>query len=517
MPAPLLEYDRLLAQDKPLETVAPAVATHLRQELHAYLAPLLTTLDSHLDARLVRTCAHTVEAILGLRHRQCGLLLSELGGCLLPPAHAPAGTKRLSHLLHSPKWSAALLTQWLWEQAQAQCAAATAAGERCLLIWDESVLEKPESQHLEGLGPVRSSKAARLTRPRPKAPNRQGCWQRPGPPVLVPGLHWLCLLLLGASGPPTVATMRWFRLPPKRKKPGEAPLTPAAQEAPETPPVPEDPAADPSSTRAEAAALALDTAEVPDLRTLQGALLAECVRRFGQRVVHVWDRGYAGSPWLGQVLAAGVRFVGRWPKRYHLQGPGGREVPAWQIARGQRAWGHRRLWDPRQRQHRRVGVLAFPVRHPDYAVPLWLVVVRRQGQHEPWYLLTNEAVHTEKDAWRVVYAYVRRWQIEQAFRYGKSELALESPRLWRWETRLKLLLLVTLAYGFLLRLLLRACRPVRQWLLDHYAPRTGHRQRAAVAPLYRLRLALSLLWQEQRRPYVPFNAPWPLALGPPGE
>ena len=64
------------------------------------------------------------------------------------------------------------------------------------------------------------------------------------------------------------------------------------------------------------------------------------------------------------------------------------------------------------------------------------------------YLLTNEVIETEAEAWRVVLAYARRWQIEMAFRYGKSELAMESPRLWTWERRLKLLLLVTLAYAF---------------------------------------------------------------------
>ena len=33
--------------------------------------------------------------------------------------------------------------------------------------------------------------------------------------------------------------------------------------------------------------------------------------------------------------------------------------------------------------------------------------------------------------WDVVFAYARRWQIEMSFRYGKSELAMESPRLWK--------------------------------------------------------------------------------------
>lgn len=42
-----------------------------------------------------------------------------------------------------------------------------AADKTALVIWDESVIEKPESIALEGLGPVRSSKAARLKRIKP--------------------------------------------------------------------------------------------------------------------------------------------------------------------------------------------------------------------------------------------------------------------------------------------------------------------------------------------------------------
>jgi hypothetical protein len=90
--------------------------------------------------------------------------------------------------------------------------------------------------------------------------------------------------------------------------------------------------------------------------------------------------------------------------------------------------------------------------------------------------------------------YKRRWQIEMSWRYGKSELALESPRLWNWERRQKLLLLATLAYAFLLSLLAPACTPVRRWLLHWWCHRTGKRSREASAPLYRLRSALSRLW-----------------------
>ena len=126
--------------------------------------------------------------------------------------------------------------------------------------------------------------------------------------------------------------------------------------------------------------------------------------------------------------------------------------------------------------------------------PLWLVVARRGQGQEPWYLLTTEPVTTTEQAWRIVYTYARRWQIELCWRYGKSELALESPRVWSWERRQKFLLLATLAYAFLLSLLRDDQTVVRQWLLHYWCHRTGKRNRETSAPLYRLRSALSRLW-----------------------
>lgn len=135
------------------------------------------------------------------------------------------------------------------------------------------------------------------------------------------------------------------------------------------------------------------------------------------------------------------------------------------------------------------------MRHPEFPEEkLWLVVARSKGRSEPWYLLTNDPVTTVAEAWRLVRAYARRWQMEMAFRYTKSELAFESPRLWTWERRRKLLLLATLAYAFLLTLLREAWEPFRVWLLRQYCHRTGKRAREAPSPLYRLRTALGRLW-----------------------
>ena len=80
-------------------------------------------------------------------------------------------------------------------------------GEEGLLLWDSSVWEKPESLKSEGLGPVQSSKAKRLTHVKP------GYYTPPGKPICVPGLHWVGSLLVGASltqGPALLAAMSWW-------------------------------------------------------------------------------------------------------------------------------------------------------------------------------------------------------------------------------------------------------------------------------------------------------------------
>jgi hypothetical protein len=126
------------------------------------------------------------------------------------------------------------------------------------------------------------------------------------------------------------------------------------------------------------------------------------------------------------------------------------------------------------------------------------VAARRGKGQEPWYLLTNEPITGVEEAWQVVLSYARRYQIEMTFRFGKSELALESPRLWTWQRRLKLMLMVTLAYAFLLTLLDESLIWLKDWLLKHFCHRTGKKNKEAAAPLYRLRDALSKLWSRHR-------------------
>jgi len=445
-----------------------AVATDLRLKLFAFVLPLLQQLDEAIDRRLVRTFLCTLEAILRLRSRAHGLLLSELGAYLMSPEHAPAGTKRLSNLLHSNKWTAKIIDRFLWEQAKIhwrQISEGTALvseeitldqeqpdeekqTHQCqqLMLWDESVIEKPESRKLEGLCPVLSSKGKRLTRIKP------GYFSPPAKPIHVPGMNWICLLLTGLTGAPIVAAMRWW------------------------------------STRGVL---------TQDKRALQIALLQRCRETFGKGILHVFDRGYAGMPWIEQLLIHKADFLMRWPARYKLIAYGD---PLWQLrsasdlARGKRSVDHRMVWDAHKRCESKRGILFFRVWTPDTKQQLWLVVCRRPGGEAPWYLVTNVEVRSKEEAWRLVFAYVRRWQIEMCWRYNKSELGMESPRLWHWEQREKIMMMATVVYAFLLSLLEASLAAMCCWLLRHFCHRTGKRSRLTAAPLYRLRSAIARLW-----------------------
>jgi hypothetical protein len=398
-------------------------------------------LDLVLDRRLVRTVLRSVVAIICWRNRAHGLVLAELGAYITSPEHAPAGTKRLSNLLRSAKWRGRAIEQYLWQQATARV---EAAGAPVYAAWDESVLEKPESAATPALCPGRSSKAGRL------AKSKVGYFQRLERPLMVRGLHWLGLVVLAADVPPTLASLRWW-----------------------------------SSERGQQR----------DVRRREARhLLVEVAGRWGQSVVHLFDRGHATTYWLQELSFFQLRFVVRWPSRYHLYGPASQERPAWHLTRGKRAWSRRQLWDGRRHCWRTVGVLAVPVQHPSSARQLWLVVARRGNGESPWYLLTSEPTRTPEEAWAVVSAYAKRWAIEQIWRVGKAELALESPRLWTQERRQKLLLLASLAYAFLLSLCTTALQPLVRAVLRHGCHRTGKRNRACTVPLYRLRSALSRLW-----------------------
>jgi hypothetical protein len=421
---------------------------------YRYVQPLLKRLHEKLDRRLVQTMLGLMMVIIMHRHRNHGLLLSELGGYLMGAGQAPAGTKRIHNLIASLRWSASEVEGYLWEQADRAIDQRLHPQQDVYIIWDESVIEKAESLKAERLCAVRSSKARRLKRIKP------GYYNPPtGRPVFVPGLNWLQVVVTGLTGAPVLAHIHFW------------------------------------TTRGDAKTTR---------REEEHRILRDLAKRWGRSVIHLWDRGFAGAPWLGLVILYQVRFIVRWQKNYKLIAPDGRLLKAWECSRGKRSIDHRLIHDARRRCDRKTGIVFLPVRVPDFPDLALTLVVSRPGKgRKPWYLITNEPVANAQDAWRIVLAYNRRWQVEMSIRFSKSELAFESPRLLAWERRAKLMAIAALVQAFLFSLLDELLFPLRSWLLDHWCHRTGKRNRNPAAPLYRLRLALSLLWLAFR----PFSLP----------
>jgi len=416
-----------------------------------FLKLFLAELHQLVDRRLVKTMLDLVMVILMHRHRNNGLLLSELGDHLLGGERGPAGVKRIASLLHSSKWKSNLILKHLWEQANEKVKELLSSDAAVYVIWDESVLEKNESLKAEGLCAVRSSKAARLKRIKP------GYFNPPTDrPIFVPGFNWLQILVTGLQGTPVLAHLCWW------------------------------------TTRGEKAS---------QKRVQEGKILKKVAKRWGRKVMHIWDRGFAGAPWTTLALDHHLRFILRWNSKYHLIGSDGRKHEAWKVVRGKRSWEHRMIWDARRRCQRKTGIIAAPVHLPNDERQLFLVVSRPGYGRKPWYLITTEPIHTAEQAWQIVFAYARRWQIEMSLRFTKSELAFESPRLHAWEARLKFLLIASLAYAFLLSLL--ANTDFLFAFISRYCHRTGKWSRDISAPLYRLRLALSRLWLDFRPHSLP--------------
>jgi hypothetical protein len=169
-----------------------------QQRLSEFTLNILQELTALIDVRLVRTFSQLLITLLRFRHRNNGLLLSELGEHLLSARQAPAGTKRISNLLRCPHWSHTLIQKGIQAKAQAFYEQLHQQGHPVLVLWDESVMEKPETLANHDLGAVRSSKARRLKRIRPgyfnpPAANQSACrdwngwpcyWQGPVEPLV---------------------------------------------------------------------------------------------------------------------------------------------------------------------------------------------------------------------------------------------------------------------------------------------------------------------------------------------
>jgi hypothetical protein len=265
-----MQYDILEEKEQACQLVSQQIA----QELESFLTPLLIVLDRLLDKRLVRTFVQCCIAIVRFRNSKQALLLSELGSYLDGvrglSMSAPAGTKRVGNLLRSIKWTVSSIDRFLLEEADQEVKKLKTQGKRILCIWDGGVVEKPESRAVEGLCPVTSSKAKRLSRS-----SKGLVFNMPAKrPVMVAGMQWTGALFAGMEGTIKVAFMSWW------------------------------------TTKGDYAT---------KMRIQEEELLRTSVRKWGDLLFHVFDRGYASGPWLQLLQTLRVKFVIRWKKGHYFR------------------------------------------------------------------------------------------------------------------------------------------------------------------------------------------------------
>ena len=243
---------------------------HLAQSLLTFALPLLESLDEQLDKRLVRTFYLSLLAILATQDSKQALLLSRLGASITSPRSAPAGTKRLDRLLACDKWNAEVIDDFLF--ANAQKLLEQDFNSPPLVLWDESVMEKHESIKLQGLSPIRSSKAKRLTRIKP------GYYTPPRGPIFVPGYNCLGALLVHGNQQRFIALKHY-------------------------------------GSR---------MSEPKSFVQLRREMFAPIADQWGKQVTHVFDRGYCGDPWLKELCQRDVNWVVRYRGDFSLSDEKGR-------------------------------------------------------------------------------------------------------------------------------------------------------------------------------------------------
>ena len=122
--------------------------------MESYLAQYSEQLDAYVDRRVV---GNVIATVAGIVQTRTALTLSELGSALCGLGHAEAGIQRLQRALHHQGWQARLIEEVpgsRQRRAERRCS----NEEKCRCASGTAgVLEKPESEHLQGLGAVRAS------------------------------------------------------------------------------------------------------------------------------------------------------------------------------------------------------------------------------------------------------------------------------------------------------------------------------------------------------------------------
>ncbi len=434
-------YKNIL-QNRKNQPIRQKSGEFLLVQSNVYLSKLQKQLSKKIDARLGRTFFDLFIAMLTFRNRPMGLLLTELGGFVTGFCSAPAGTKRISSLLRCKKWSHKLVDDFFFSRGGQRMDAFIKSGKRALLLWDDSRIEKPESWFLQGLCSVFSSKGQRLTR------IKKGFYHPPTSRICVPGYKWTGITLSALGETPSVFYMQWWTTRGKYKEWGT---------------------------------------------NIIYRMLKKIDQQIGAVALHVLDRGYANEKMLEWFTKFKQDFVIRWKSNHLFINEKGELKKIHLIARSYKAKHKRTVWDKERKKAKSVTIAWAPVKHPQLLDrQLYLVIIRDKNNHNgPMYLLTSLPIKDKRSAWEMCFTYIHRWEIEQAFRCCKSELSMESPRLWFFENTLKLLAMVSLVYDFLLRMLSNWKAWSKQ-LLANWCHRTGNRYRLAAIPVYRLRSAISM-------------------------
>ena len=432
-------YEVLRSKEKQNELPQASVFT-LRQ-IHTYLGDFLQQLDAKIDVRLVRTFFDVMVAILVNRNQKMSLLLSELGGYIAGFDHAPAGTKRISNLLRCKKWTHHLIDTFLFGQGCERIHELNQQGKRALILWDDSVVEKHESWLVQGLCSVFSSKGKRLTR------IKRGYYRPPVSRINVPGYEWRAAVVSHLGGVPQVLAMKWWTRRGKFKDSGAGNTL---------------------------------------FRTLK-----QLHKTVGRLSLHVLDRGFVSVHTLELFAQFKQDLLLRWKGGVYLTHEEKGRKLTHLLARSFKAKARAVVRDKERKTTRHVSIAWAKVTRQEIDNQDYTLLIIRDvtGKSSPIYLLTSLDITDARTAWEMCFSYMHRWEIEQSFRFMKSELGLESARLWFFENRLKLMAMVSLVYDFILRLL--RCFPgVCAMLLRRFCHRTGSRYRSASIPAYRLRAAL---------------------------
>lgn len=416
-------------------------------QTNTYLSGLQKQLNKKIDARFVRTFYDLFIALTMFRNRPMGLLLTELGGYVNGFDSAPAGTKRISNLLRCKKWGHKMVDDFLFERGKERIKKLADSDKRPVFLWDDSRIEKSESSYLEGLCTVFSSKGQRLTR------IRKGFYKPPIGRICTTGFQWTAVTLTALGEVPSLFHMSWWTTKGKHKEDGSNII----------------------------------------YRTLK-KITTEITSQIIPKALHVFDRGFANCTMLEWLKKFEQDFVIRWKSNHNFINEGGQLKKIHLIARSYKGVDFKLVKDKQRNKTKHISIAWAGVKHPEQADnQLYLIIIRDKNNYgSPMYLLTNLNIEDKQTAWEMFFTYMHRWGIEQTFRCCKSELSMESPRLWFFENMLKLLAIVSLVYDFLLRMLCN-WKIWTKIILRKWCHRTGKRYALANIPFYRLRAAISLI------------------------